>query len=384
VRGSVIVSGSLAQRPGFGGHAWVFLQYLLGFRRLGYNVLFLDWLDANMCIDPVGQRCSVGESWNLSYLAEVMERAGLGEEWSINFNQGERTLGVPRKRVLEIAGDADLLINVMGFLNDWEILALPRRKVLLDIDPGFGQMWQELGLANVFGGHDAYLTVGENIGQEGCTIPMCGLRWIATPQPVVLDRWPAQNGNCGEAFTGIASWRGPFGPIEFRGRTYGLRVHEFRKFAALPSRARQRFEIALEIDPADEKDRTLLLENGWNLLDPRTVAHSTRGYREFIQGSKAEIMVAKNLYVETRGGWFSDRSICYLASGRPVLAQETGWSRNHPAGEGLLAFSTLEEAAAGVEEISANYRRHSRAAREIADANFDSDKVLTRLLEKIG
>jgi hypothetical protein len=192
VRGAVIIAGSVAQRPGVGGHAWVFLQYLLGFKRLGYEVLFLDWLDATMCFDKGGERCAVEDSRNLRYLSDVMAQVGLTNAWSVNYNNGARTLGLPRAAVLEFARRADVLIKVMGFLADAEILALPRRRVFLDIDPGFGQMWQDLGLATVFSGHDVYLTIGENIGQPDCTIPTCGLEWITSPQPVVLEEWPAQ------------------------------------------------------------------------------------------------------------------------------------------------------------------------------------------------
>jgi hypothetical protein len=382
--GRILVAGSLAQRPGIGGHAWVFLQYLLGFRRLGFEVLFLDWLDEKMCQDNAGRPCRVEDSWNLRYLAEVMGQCGLGDAWSIDYNQGERTFGVPREKVLACAKDADLLFNVMGFLRDSEILGRVRRRAFLDIDPGFGQMWQDLGWATMFGGHDLYVTIGEKIGQSGCTIPTCGIQWITTPQPVVLEHWPAQEPNVHGAFTSIASWRGPFGPIEYRGRTYGLRVHEFRKFAALPRLSSATFDLALEIDPAEAKDISMLVENGWRLVDPRKLAGTTSSYRQFIQKSGAELMIAKNIYVASRGGWFSDRSICYLASGKPVLAQETGFTDCYPSEQGLIAFTTLEEAAAGVEKIRANYDRHARAARAIAEEYFDSDKVLGRLLEKVG
>jgi hypothetical protein len=227
------------------------------------------------------------------------------------------------------------------------------------------------------------VTVGENIGGPDCTIPTCGLEWITTPQPVVLELWPPR-ADGGERFTSVASWRGPFGPIDYGGRTYGLRVHEFRKFAKLPSLSRQSFEIALDIDPAEVDDLALLRDNGWSLVDPDAVAGDPWAYRRYVQGSMAELMIAKNMYVESRSGWFSDRSICYLASGKPVLAQETGFTRFHPAGEGLLAFETLEEALAGAEEISGDYERHARAARALAEERFDSRKVLRRLLERLG
>ena len=383
-RGRVIIAGSLAQRPGVGGHAWVFLQYLLGLRRLGFEVLFLDWLDAAMCRDTAGARCGVEESWNMRYLADVMAQAGLSGAWSVDFNQGERTLGRPRAAVLDFARETDVLINVMGFLSDAEILGCVRRRAFLDIDPGFGQMWQELGWAAVFGGHDAYVTIGGNIGQPDCTIPSCGLEWITSPQPVVLDEWPVVAVADDAPFTSIVSWRGPFGPVEFGGRIYGLRVHEFRKFVTLPHVTGQRFDLVLDIDPGEAGDIALLQDNGWNLLDPRAAVSGVDGYRSFIQRSKAELMIAKNMYVQSRSGWVSDRSICYLASGKPVLAQDTGFSRRYPVDAGFLAFTTLEEAQAGVEEISRDYARHCRAARAMAEEHFGSDKVLTRLLERIG
>lgn len=380
---TILVAGSLAQRPGYGGHAWVFLQWLLGLRRLGHEVLFLDWLDDAMCRDRAGRPCAIEHSWNLSYLGAVMREHGLANAWSLGCNQGAQTLGRTRAEVLEIAGRADLLINVMGFLSDREILDRPRRRAFLDIDPGFGQMWQELGLATVFGGHDAYVTIGENIGRAGCTIPQCGLEWITTPQPVVLDHWPATPAPADAAFTSIVSWRGPFGPVEYAGKTYGLRVHEFRKFVALPQRTGQRFDLALDIDASEVKDIALLREHGWHLSDPRALVSAPSDYRSYIQHSKAELMVAKNMYVQSNSGWVSDRSICYLASGKPVLAQDTGFSKNYPIGEGLLAFTTPDEAVAGVKKITRDYGTHCRAARAIAAQHFDSDKVLRRLLGKL-
>ena len=371
----IIVSGSLAQRPCHGGHAWVFLQYLLGFKRLGWDVLFLDRLDETMC-DQTEQLHRV------RHLAQVMEEHGLGDAWSVD--AGKNIHGLSRAAVLEKARESPLLINVMGFLRDPEILALPSCRAFLDIDPGFGQMWKELGLADIFQGHDAFATIGENIGKPDCTIPTCGLEWIASSQPIVLEHWPVQHDGGAGAFTSIASWRGLFGPIEYLGKTYGLRVHEFRQFAQLPSLSRSRFDIALDIDSAEENDIALLRRNGWHLIDPRAVAGDPSSYRRFIQDSKAEFMIAKNMYVETRGGWFSDRSICYLASGKPVLAQKTGFTQNYPTGKGLIAFSSLDEAKTGVDEICGNYVQHSKAAREIADEYFDSDKVLTRLLKRLG
>lgn len=381
---AVIVSGSLAQRPGIGGHTWVFLQYLLGFRRLGWDVLFVDRLEPEMCMDESGSPAPVERSVNLRYLRKVMERFGLKDSWALLYDRGRESIGRPRRAVREHARGSAFLLNVMGFLDDEEILEAVPRRVFLDIDPGFGQMWRDLGLADLFRGHDAHVTIGENVGRPDCAIPTCGLDWIPTPQPVVLEQWtPARDDRPG-AFSSIATWRGPFAPVDYRGDTYGLRVHEFRRFLELPRLTGRRFQVALDIHSAEVGDLARLDDHGWTRLDPRSIAGDPWAYRDFIRGSGAEFMVAKNMYVRARSGWFSDRSICYLASGRPVLAQDTGLGGLYPTGEGLLAYSTLEEAAAGVEEISRDYPRHARAARALAEGYFDSDRVLPRLLGRLG
>jgi hypothetical protein len=379
----LIVAGSVAQKPGNGGHTWVFLQYLLGFKKLGWPVLLLDRLEPEMCTDHAGRPASPADSWNLQYLQGVMDRFGLGDSYSVLYEGGQKSFGLPRSEMLERVSSSALLLNVNGFIRDPEVLATASLRAFLDIDPGFGQMWRELGLHDPFSDHDALVTIGERIGRRDCAIPTGGLEWLTTPQPVVLDHWPAQEPG-GEAFTSVASWRGAFGPVEFGGETYGLRVHEFRKFARLPTLASERFEIALDIDPAESRDLELLHECGWSLADPAIVAGDPFAYRDFVQSSRGEFMVAKNMYVRARSGWFSDRSICYLASGKPVLAEDTGFSELYPTGEGLVSFTTLEEAVAGVERIASDYEHHASRARAIAEAHFDSDQVLARLLSSLG
>jgi hypothetical protein len=381
--GTIAIAGSVAQKPHQGGHTWVFLQYLLGFRRLGWDVLFLDRLEPEMCTDEHGRLCPVQESVNLRYLSEVMRSFDLQDSFALFHDRGEQVFGLSRDRVRERVRASAFLLNVMGFFDDEEVLAAAPKRVFLDIDPGFGQMWCKLGLYDPFPGHEAFVTIGERIGQPDCTVPVCDIDWISTHQPVVLEYWqPAPPVPTG-AFTSVGAWRGPLGPLEYEGKTYGLRAHEFRKFFALPRRSDEDFEIALDIHQAETADLEQLERNGWMLLDPRTIARDPWVYRDFIRGSKAEFLVAKNMYVESRSGWFSDRSICYLASGRPVLAQDTGLADLYPLGEGLLAYRTLEEAGAGVEAISAEYERHCRAARAIAEEYFDSDRVLQRLLERL-
>lgn len=383
MKGTIAIAGSLAQKPGHGGHSWVFLQYLLGFKRLGWRVLFLDRLEPEMCHDQSGAQCELTNSFNLKYLDEVMRAYGLEDSYALLQGRDSR-VGLPRRKVLERVRDAPFLLNVMGFLDDEEVLAAARKRVFLDIDPGFPQIWRALGLADLFKGHDQHVTIGLNMGHPECSIPTCGIDWITTAQPILLDRWPVCRSTKGAKITSVASWRGPYGPLEYKGRTYGLRVHEFRKFASLPATAGQPFELALGIDPSEKKDLALLAEYGWSLVDPLEAAGDPALYQSYIQRSKAEFMVAKNLYVDSGSGWFSDRSICYLASGKPVLAQDTGLGGHFPVREGLLLFSTLDDCCRAVEELDRNYQRHSAAARGVAEEFFDSDRVLNRLLTQLG
>jgi hypothetical protein len=367
--GRIVVCGAVAQKPGQPGHTWQFLQYLLGFRRLGYEVLLLD-------------RLATGVPKLVAQLRSTLGAFGL--PWTISHDDGRHS-GLSRREALTWIRSADLLLNVMGFCTDDEILAAAQRRVFLDTDPGFGQMWCDLGLADVFAGHDSHVTIGERIGQPGCSIPTCGLRWETTRQPVVLDEWPVEPPPHEPfAFGSIATWRGAYAPVEYDGRRYGLRAHEFRRFAELPRITGRRFELALDIDPADNADRVRLENGGFDLADPSVVTASLEGYRDYIRGSWAELMVAKEMYVATHSGWFSERSACYLASGRPVLAQDTGLDGLLPTGEGLVTFTDLDDAAAGVEAIAGDWQRHARAARDLAEEYFDSDLVLGRLLDVVG
>ncbi len=379
--GSVVIAAALAQRPNVGGHTWFALQYLLGFRKLGWEVLLVDRLDAGMCRDRSGAPCPPAASANLPYLEEVMERFELADRWSVLLPNGEAA-GLPRAELERRVASSDLLLNVMGYLDDEELLAAARLRVFLDIDPGFGQMWRELGLVDLFDGHDRFVSVGLNMGEDDCGIPDCGIEWITTAPPVALDHWPVSPG--GTAFTTVASWRGPYAPVEYEGRTYGLRVHEFRRFADLPARTAAKFEIALSIDPSESADLERLAAGGWTLLDPATVAGDPFAYNRFIQGSGAEFTVAKGIYVDTRSGWFSDRSACYLASGKPVVAQDTGFSAHLPSGRGLIPFTTPDEALSAVEEARADPAGHGRAAREIAEEHLDASRVLPRLIDALG
>jgi hypothetical protein len=371
---SIVIGAALAHRAGYGGHAWALLQYVLGFRQLGFDVTVVDRLEPEMLAVP-------GEAAALAYLHGLLEDED-GVSYCVLGADGRSLDGLSRDEALATTRDARFLLNVMGFVRDPELLAAARRRVFLDIDPGFGQVWRELGLADVFDGHDAFVTVGRNIGREGCGVPTCGLHWLTIPHPVVLERCPVVQ--TGDDFTSVGSWRGPYDRIDYRGRSLGLRVHEFRRFVALPRRVDARFRVALEIDPSDEVDMALLRREGWQLVDPKEVASDPAAYLRFVQGSRAEFTVAKGIYVELQSGWLGDRTVCYLASGKPALVQDTGLSAHYALGEGLVTFSTLEEAVDGVQKIEAGYEQHSRAARRLAETEFDARLVLARLVEELG
>lgn len=379
----VIVSGSMAQRPRHGGHTWVFLQYLLGFRSLGWDVLFLDRIDPATARDVKGRPTRPADCTAAAFLQRTLGAFGLGSSYAALVDGTSETVGLDRRRVLEFARSCDLLLDIMGFCADEEVLAAARRRVFVDIDPGFPQMWHALGLHDAFSGYDAFATVGTNLGAEDCRAPAAGIDWTPIAPPVAVEFWDPV-ADVGPGFTTIATWRGPFGPIEYDGATYGLRVHEFRKFFPLPGLADQRFEVALDIDPADSADLDAIRAHGWVVSDPRTAASDPWRYRDFIRRSGAEFSVAKNLYVQARTGWFSDRSACYLASGKPVLTQDTGFGDAYPTGEGLVTYRTLEEAVQGAEAIASDLERHGRAARALAREYLDAGRVLPRLVEAVA
>jgi len=377
----VVVAGALANRYGNGGGAWVRLSWLLGFRQLGFCVHLIEQIGRQTFAGPLES------SPHLAYFRQVVEDFGLAGSASLICADGEPIFGLSLPELFALAEEADLLVNLSGHLALPALLGRFRRKAYIDIDPGYTQAWQAEGIAGArLGGHDYYFTIGENIGTADCPIPTNGLRWRPIRQPVVLKDWPVVRAGQQERFTTVASWRGAYGPVQSGGRTYGLKVHEFRKFLPLPRKvaAPSVFEIALDIDPSDSKDLAALCENRWCITDPRAVAGAPAAFRRYVQESGAEFSVAQGIYVDTNSGWFSDRTVRYLASGKPALVQDTGFSKNYPVGEGLVPFHTLEEAAEGAERIVRDYDRHCRAARALAEGYFDSDKVLGGLLEEVG
>jgi hypothetical protein len=383
---TVVVSGAIANKPLNGGEAWVRLSWVLGLKRLGCDVYFVEQIDEDTCVDASGAVTDFDRSVNLAYFGEVVEQFGLESRASLVCGDGGRTSGLSYQELTEVAGSADLLVNISGHLQLDSLMrafaAAGVKKAFVDLDPGFTQLWHATGEAGVrLQGHDLFFTVAERINSPSVPIPTGDMQWLPVRPPVVLEQWPIAPGDFSR-FSTIASWRGAFGPIEHDGRTYGLKVHEFRKFIELPGRAPGEFEIALDIHPADAKDLDALKANGWRIVEPRQVVPGPLEFRRYVQQSGAEFSVAQGIYVDTRMGWFSDRSVRYLASGRPVLVQDTGFSDQYPTGQGLLAFSTMEDAVAGAESIVSDYAGHREAARAIAERYFDSDIVLAGFLEQ--
>ena len=382
---TVIVSGAIANKYLNGGEAWVRLSWVLGLRRLGLDTYFVEQIAPERCVDDTGVVTSFEECVNRSYFEAVVDEFGLGGSAALVYGDGPATAGgLSYKQVLEIAESADLLVNISGHLGLDAVRRRVGRRVYVDLDPGFTQFWHAEGNPGArLDGHDLHFTVGANVGRPGCGIPTGGIAWKHVPPPVVLAEWPVSNGGF-TAFRTIATWRGPYGPVERGGRTFGLKVHEFRKLIDLPRRAEEPFEIALDIHPADVADLERLRAGGWRITDPRAVAGDPLAFRCYVQASGAEFSAAQGIYVETGSGWFSDRTARYLASGKPALVQDTGFSRDYSAGEGLVPFRTLEEAVTEAERIVRDYDAHCEAARAIAEKHFDSDRVLARFLEQVG
>jgi hypothetical protein len=370
---TVIVSGTIARTPWQGGATWAILQYVLGLRRLGCSVYFIEPID--------GLRDKASDA--VRYCSQVMRRFELDGRWALLPAGGGDPVGMSRRAVREAAASADVLLNVSGMLADPDVLDRVQVRAYLDLDPVFVQLWHEAeGVDMHLDGHTHFISLGDGIGRPDCPIPTCGRRWLATLPPVVLDQWPVATRLEHHAGTTIGHWRS-YGSIQYNGIQYGQKAHSLRPLIDLPQRTHARFALALAIDPAETRDLAALRENGWVLLDPATVASTPDDYQRFVQGSWAEFGLAKSGYVVSRSGWFSDRSACYLTSGRPVIAQDTGFGRRLPIGEGLFAFSTAEDVAAAVAELERDYQRHRVAARCLAEEHLDSDRVLVSLLERL-
>ena len=364
-------AGIIARYP-FGGVTWCSLMYLLGLRALGHEVFYIE--DTGECVyDPVLNSRATDPSYGTTYIHNALEPFGLGDRWSfINYDGSYH--GRSAENVRQYAATADLFINLSGGSWFWrdEYAGIPR-KVFIDSDPAFTQLAiakAEPWYVEFFQRFDRLFTFGANIGTQACAVPIGAFTWHKTWQPITLSDWRVDRPPR-DRFTTVMTWQ-----IESFADVGGNKDQEFVTFIDLPSHTSQRIELAIN------GPQTLLRRYGWGTVDAMAVSRTPNAYRDFIQDSKAEFGVAKHTYVVNRTGWFSDRTECYLASGRPALVQDTGWTAHLPSGEGLLAFSTMEEAIAGIERINADYPRHARRAIEIAREHFDAARVLPRLIEE--
>ncbi|HEY3020349.1 MAG TPA: hypothetical protein VGJ32_09155 [Solirubrobacteraceae bacterium] len=365
---AVVVSGAIANKLRNGGEAWVRLSWARGLRRLGFDVWLVEQLPAAA---PAAER----------YFTDVVRAFGFEGRAALLAGAAPRSVGVPYRDLLDVAAEARLLVNISGHLTRAPLLARLRRRAYVDLDPGYTQLWP--GAARL-AGHDLHFTIAENLGRGDCTLPSAGVRWRAVRQPVVLDDWPVAPARAPRRFTTVASWRHPFGRLRHGARTYGIKLDEFRKVVELPARCAEPFELALDIHPDERPDLELLRRHRWRVVDAPARLGDPEAFRRYVQASGAEFSVAQGVYVETRSGWFSDRTTRYLASGKPALVQDTGFARTLPVGEGLVAFRTLDEAVAGAEAIASEPERHAAAARRIAEEHFDADRVLARFADDCG
>ena len=376
----IIVGVDLSLPPYAPGKVWHRFHYILGLQQLGHEVYFIEDLKPEWCVDVYGRPCDFERSINRYLFQTTMERFGLLERACQIYNQGEVLFGLSRSALITLSKEADVLINWSGHIETDFILSHVKRRVYLDQDPVYTQLWQaEYGVDLNFGAHDIFFSVGLNIGTPYTSIPDCGLEWHHTLPPVVLAYWPFHIDTSCKRFTTIAS-SVAYGDLYYQGEQYGSKQQEFERFAELPRRSGQEFEIALKGYRQKEASLQLLKDNGWLLSDASQIADLS-SYQHYIARSQAEIGFAQNAYVKGRSGWFSDRWSHYLASGKPVLAQSTGFELWVPVERGLLTFSSLEEAVEGVVMINRDYRAHCQAARAFAEEYLDHRKVLPRMLE---
>ena len=388
----VVVGGYLGLLPA-GGVTWDYLQYPLGFAGLGCDVFYVE--DTRLWSVYQAEGHDYGDATpNVRHLGAVMEAFGLGDRWAYRDEASGRCFGMSEAAVREACRTADVFVNVScsTFLRD-EYAAIPVR-ALIDSDPMFTQIQLETGamftdgepaLRRLVDAHTHYFTFGEHVGAPDCRIPAAGVRWRPTRQPICLEHWAVAPAPApGAAYTTVMNWTAA-PPLAYAGETWGQKDVEFRRLLALPA-AVPEIPLAVAVGqttgaafPRAEAER-----HGWRVLDPDRCVPDWRTYRAFIGRSRGELAVAKQTYVKGWTGWFSCRSACYLAAGRPVVTQDTGWSAHLPTGHGLLAFGDAREAAEALRAVERDHAAHARAARRVAEECFDSRDVLGRLLDDVG
>lgn len=383
----IVLLGLMSTMP-VGGVIWQTIHYLIGLRRLGFDVYYAEdhGIPPSMFTDETD---ADGAERAAAFIARTLERFDFGARWSYHaWHDGERYYGVGKSIIERAFANAAAVINLCGG-------TIPRAEhqmggafIYLETDPVAPEIELHHHLESTMKFldlHTAHFTFGENIGTADCRVPVPPAKYSFHPtrQPVVLDLWQEPAITPGNSFTTIANWRQDERQMELDGEIYHWsKHHEFLKFLDLPERTSQRFELALS--SFEESDRQMLEARGWQVRRALEFSGDAESYRHYIIGSRGEWTVAKDQNVRLRSGWFSDRAATYLAAGRPVITQETGFSNVLPTGRGLFAFATMEEILEAIERINADYAQHSRAAFEIAQEYFRAESVLENLLKQAG
>lgn len=373
----IILVGSIGRFP-VAGHAWINLQYLLGFRALGHDVYYLeDCGPGSYVYDWQRQEIRQDLEYPAAFVRRALQPYGLGERWI--YRAGECSAGMSVAAMRDICRTADLLLIRGAPLPTWrDEYREPQRRVFLDVDPMFTQVKAARDNGTIRGTIDAcdgLFTIAQRMNAADCPIPDLGRPWHRTVSPVYLPEWPVASVSP-HAFTTIMQWSAYSG-ISWQGIEYGNKQTEFARFAEVARRVDVCFRVAMMGRPPANVDTT-----AWQIIDGTEVSSTLEDYRHFIQSSRGEFAVAKHAYVASGGGWFSDRSVCYLASGRPVIAQDTGLNDWLPVGNGLLTFQTPEEAVDAIANVESQYEQHRAAARQLAEDHFATDVVLPRMLEQ--
>ena len=371
------------------GVIWQHVHYVVGLQRLGHDVYYIED-SARLPYNP--ETFEVNNEFD--YAAKVLNRLA-GEfdfknRWAFcaRYLRKNPTAGLPLKKIRQLYRDADAILNICGTQEFNDDLLKSDRIIYVESDPGVEQIKIDKGVRSTIdylSRHHALFTFGENVGTKKFPVPPHGLKWHATRQPIVTHLWKTnQAPKRAAVFTSIANWStSGLKDITWRGRKYlWSKSREFLRFVAAPRRSGETFELATNIQ--DRKTREKFESNGWRFTSPLQMSVDYWLYRDYIQQSKGEFTVAKDQYVQLNTGWFSDRSACYLAAGRPVIMQETGFTKNYGADAGLLAFRSLGEIAEAVKMIKADYSKHSGAARQIAREIFEAEKVVKSLLDRAG
>jgi hypothetical protein len=377
----IIVQGCMVFLP-LPGVLFQVLHYMAGLRHLGFDPWYVEDSD-RWVYDPDKGEITEGTADSFTRLVPFLKRYGMLDRFCYRAGEHGQTFGADHETIERLYSDADILLNITGAqdLRDAH-MDIPVR-VYVESDPFASQVKAVNGDAftrDQLDRHTHHFTFGENIGRSNCDIPDTGHTWQPTRQPVVLSIWFNDRPG-GSAYRTITTWKNKGKDIEWNGDTYyWTKDREFLRYLELPTRVEPATVLATDVDNDTER---LLRQHGWQIDDSAWISADTDRYVNYIQESRGEFTIARDQYYRPNTGWFSDRSACYLASGRPVITQETGFSDHIPTGEGLFAFSTLDEAVAAVEAVESSYERHCKAAREIAEEYFDSRKVLARLLDEV-